>query len=175
MASKDRQGRRQSLRARLALTLLVTASAGLVVAVGAQASTVVDNDTPFSMTITNPCRPADSFLATGMLHTKTTFGQSSGGTTLFSVESNLANVKGVTPLGVRYVVMDSTTSHIVVDEDAMPMNTNLVIKTHWTRQGDDGLPILGDDFYTYIQIGLTINANGTMTADRLSPTSDPCR
>jgi hypothetical protein len=162
------RGRRPSL------AVVATAGLALTLAAGAQASTVVETHTPFSTSVTNPCR-AETFMATGFMHSKTTMVESRSGTTLFSIESNLQDVKGVTLMGVRYVVTETTTSHLLVDPDSGPNNTSLVFKTRFVRQGDDGNPIVGDDFYAYFHVQLTVNANGTMTANRFSSTSDPCQ
>jgi hypothetical protein len=167
-------GTRGRVRARPGLAGVATAAVALTLAAGAQASTVVETHTPFSMSFTNPCR-GEEFMATGFAHSKTTFVESRSGTTLFSIESNLQDVKGVALMGVRYVVTETTTIHFLVDPDGGPNNNSLIFKMRFVRQGDDGNLVVGDDFYAYFHMQLTVNANGTMTANRFSSTSEPCQ
>ena len=153
---------------------IATGVALVLAAVGA-ASTLVETQTPFSMGFTNICR-AEAFTATGFIHTKVTVVQSNGGSTLFSIESNLLGVKAAVPLtGARYVVTETTTNHLLVDPDGGPNNSNLVYKLTFVRQGDDGSLIVGDDFTMYVRLHLTVNPNGTTTADRMESEEQPCR
>jgi hypothetical protein len=159
---------------------VVGATIALTVASAAAATTVVDTHTPLPpMVGENPCRLADTFTLTGFMHSKITFNESNGGSTLFSIESNLQNVKGVTPLGVRYVMTETTTAHLVVDADVVEpeigrSNNTLVFKIKLTRQGEDGL-LLGDDFTMYVHVHTTVNANGIPTATKVEPGQSGCQ
>jgi hypothetical protein len=161
------------MRGRLFGWTIVTAMALVFATVGA-ASTIVETHAPFSATLTNTCR-AETFTATGFIHTKATFVQSNGGSTLFSVESNLQDVKAFALTGARYVVTESTSDHLLIDPENGPNNGNLVFKQKFVRQGDDGSLVLGDDFSAYFRVHMTINSNGTMTVNRMESGNDPCQ
>ena len=63
--------------------------------------------------------------------------------------------------GDKYVVQDVFHDHFVV-KGATEETSEIV--AHFVHVGEDGLPLVGDDFYEYMRSHITANSQGVVTA-----------
>jgi hypothetical protein len=120
------------------------------------------------MAFQNPCT-GELFVGVGFMHTKVTLTLAPN--FHVSAEENLEGVKGTTASGVRYVVPEQTSSHMIIDQDFAPANATVEHMMQFIRQAEDGTFILGDDFFVRIRFHVTINANGDETVSFFDPTA----
>lgn len=151
------------------LAVVVAASAGTVAAEPA-----VTTSQPFSETLFNPCT-GELFLAEGEIHVTTQQSLSADGRLHVTMHSNLQNVKGVgLTSGTRYVVQQVLAEHTNADGDFAPYNTNSNFLEHYIRQSETGSLVPEDDFFFWVRLHLTVNANGITTVERIEMESE-CR
>ena len=144
------------------LAVVAAASAGAVAA-----GPGVTASQPFSQVLFNPCT-GESFLAQGEIHTTTQQSISADGRLHVTMHTNLQNVKGFgLTSGARYVVQQVLAEHTNADGDFAPFNTNSNFLEHYIRQGETGSLLPDDDFFFWIRLHLTVNANGVPTVERI--------
>jgi len=160
-----------SLRA-IAAFLAVAAAFAVPASAGKGDNTVTTQE-PFEEVFDNPCT-GELFVAKGYIHTRTYVDINPDGTTHFSGQSNLQGVEGYTLTGVRYIVQENASNHIIFDSDAAPFNVQGVFRLHFVRVTSDGTINKNDDFVLYIRMHTTINANGVPTATRLEDPQTRC-
>jgi hypothetical protein len=158
----------RSLLAVLLLTLL--GSAALRPAAASPA--VVETREPVTGFVDNPC--TGEFIAIeGFAHYKTHF-DTTGDRTHFSFEVNLQDVRGVAlPSGATYVLISQVSQSFNVSAP-FPAEQTVEISQHLVRQGEDGTLVLEDDLHFKFLFHVTVNANGTMTAEKDEQTVE-CR
>jgi hypothetical protein len=145
---------------------------GLAMPAAAVGASVVETHQPFAEVFDNPCT-GESFVAQGFVHTKVRISEGANGSLHYSAETNLQDMKGVSPTtGARYVVHRQVTEHTNADSEFAPFNTSFNFTEHYVRAGEDGSLILEDDFIVYFRFHLTVNANGTATVQRLESDSE---
>jgi hypothetical protein len=157
-----------------ALSLLVTAVIALPGAASAAVVKTVDTHTPITDLRFNPCT-GESLVVTGFLHSRVYFDVGLDGSTHLVFEFNLENMKAATPSGKTYVVKQDIETHTNAQSDFLPINTEFNSVEHYVRAGETGALIDDDDFYLAFRFHITVNANGTTTANQLSSNDDTCR
>jgi hypothetical protein len=159
----------------LALSLLVTAVIALPGAASAAIVKTVETHTPITEPRTNPCT-GEELVVTGFFHSRVYFDVGLDGSTHFVLEFNLQNMKATAAItGARYVVKQSIETHTNAQSDFLPFNSEFNFVDHYVRVGEDGTLMDDDDFYLAFRSHITVNANGTTTANRLYSTDDTCR
>jgi hypothetical protein len=161
-------------RLRWALLLLVTAALGLPGAASAAIVKTVETHTPLTDARFNPCT-GEPLVITGFFHSRVYFDIGLDGSTHFVLEFNLQNMKATALTGATYVVKESIETHTNAQSDFLPFNTQFNFVEHYVRVGEDRAFVDGDDFYLGFRNHLTVNANGTTTAERLFSNDDTCR
>jgi hypothetical protein len=156
------------------LPLLVTAALALPAAASAAIVKTVETHTPFTEPRFNPCT-GEPLVITGFFHSRVYFDVALDGSTHIVVEFNLQNMKAIAPTGAKYVVKESLETHTNAQFAFIPFNTEFNFVEHYVRRGENGAFVDGDDFYLAFRIHLTVNANGTTTAERLTSNEDTCR
>src|SRR3989442_1407565 len=107
-------------RGRGALVLLAAVAMLALPAYNAAAQPVVlDTHVPFSFGTTNPCT-GEFFSGSGFYHQKVTIETAPN--FHISVEFNIESAQGTTVSGVKYVVDEQQSAHLVVDTDSAPAN-----------------------------------------------------
>jgi hypothetical protein len=156
------------------LVLLAVSTASLVAAptAGADPATVITHE-PFVFTTVSPCT-GESASGAGFLHIKEHIDISPSGDFHGAVELNVESAQAVTVTGARYVLTEAFAAHANIDSDLAPQNLNQEVTAHFTRIGEDGTFILGDDFVLRMRIQFTVNANGVVTVDNVEFTEE-CR
>jgi hypothetical protein len=154
--------------------LVVTAAVALPGVASAAIVKTVDTHTPLTDARFNPCT-LEPLVITGFLHSRVYFDVGLDGSTHFVLESNLENMKATAVSGATYVVKESIETHTNAQSDFLPFNTEFNFVEHYVRQGEDGTLVDGDDFYLAFGNHITVNANGTTTAQRFTSTDDTCR
>jgi hypothetical protein len=148
------------------LPLLGMLLLGLAMPAAAAGASVVETHQPFAELLFNPCTGED-IVAQGFIHSKAHISAGANGSTHYSLEVNLQNVKGVSTTGARYVVVRDLTEHTNADSEFAPFSTHFNFTEHYARLGENGSVIQEDDFLAYFRLHLTVNANGTTTVERL--------
>jgi hypothetical protein len=164
------------MRGRLTGVLaLVLATAFLLPAAASGAIVkTVETHTPLTDARFNPCT-AEPLVITGFFHSRVYFDVSSDGSTHAVLEFNFQNMKATTLTGTTYVVKENVETHTNARSGFVPMNTQFNFVEHYVRRGDTGTFVDGDDFYLAFRMHVTVNANGTVSAQRLESNDDVCR
>jgi hypothetical protein len=132
-------------------------------------------DIPINGPLENPCVPTDVATVTGTAHMKVT-NNSSLDAVKSQIEINFTGVKVTTLTGVRYVsnTQSSDMQHFSFD----PLSPNTQLSGEQTlilnRQGDTGLPVIGDDLRVHVVTHLTVNSMGVPTSQKFDLKSE-CR
>jgi hypothetical protein len=158
------------LRSRAAAITAATLVVGFGAATASAATTTFD--VPVNGAVTNDCT-GEAVVINGTDHMKFTDNSSLAGLKS-QIEANLTGVKGVTLMGVRYV-MNQQTSDMQHAEFDPSGNVQLTVEetTILTRQGEDGSLLTGDDFRLHVVTHLTVS-NGITRADKQDLSAD-CR
>jgi hypothetical protein len=148
---------------RLAALGIVIASA-LAFATAVSADVVMNSNEPWSETPFSDCT-GETVLLEGTVHSVVRFSFSNGRTHIGS-SSSWSALKGTgMTSGARYVETRIENFGGNMDSDVMPMETNTETIQILTRLGEDGAFVMGDDLRVHISAHMTVNANGTVTAD----------
>ena len=159
--------------------LLVTSVIALGMGLGANsvaADSAVVTTTPIAASFTNTCT-GEIVMYTATQHTKVhvvATDQHDQG----AVEVNYQDGKGVTVTGATYI---SKFNAVSVFNSGVDSATTSIIRVteHLTRLKEDPLAVLpaqtGDDLVVTITEKLTVNANGSVTADRPFDVVVECR
>jgi hypothetical protein len=146
--------------------LALTASAG---AAG------INTRTPFTELFDNPCN-GEAFIASGFVHITSDFRVGLDGSLHDRYHLNMEGMTAKTVVGgVKYVVQEEWNVGQNASDDHSTMHH--IQKLHFVRAREDGTVLLGgDDFYFYVHLHMTLNANGTPTAFTMkgSDPDDPC-
>jgi hypothetical protein len=161
-------------RVPVVLLLLVTAALALPAAASGAIVKTVETHTPFTDSRFNPCT-AEPLVITGFLHSRVYFDVDVDGSTHFVLEFNFENMKATTLTGATYVVKEGVQTHTNAQSDFIPFNTQFNFVEQYVRRGESGTFVDGDDFYLAFRMHITVNANGTVTAQRLESNDDVCR
>ena len=152
--SWPRRARGVLVRVMAMATLALTASK-------VSAETIIqDTHVPFSFTAFNSCT-GELFGGTGFFHHKVTLATAPN--SRFHFEANVESAQGTTLSGARYVFNQQGAFHITFDTDSAPANHTAESMQHFTRQGEDGSLVAGDDLYLRFKAHFTINASGVAT------------
>jgi hypothetical protein len=151
----------------VAALLLPTTASGAIVK-------TVETHTPFTDSRFNPCT-GEPLVITGFLHSRVYFDVGLDGSTHFVLEFNFQNMKATTLSGATYVVKQGVQTHTNARSDFIPFNTQFNFVEQYVRRGELGTFVDGDDFYLAFRAHITVNANGTVTAQRLESNDDVCR
>lgn len=161
-------------RLRVVLLLVVTAALALPAAASGAIVKTVETHTPFTASRFNPCT-AEPLVIAGFLHSRVYFDVDVDGSTHFVLEFNFENMKATSPTGATYVVKEAVQTHTNAQSDFIPFNTQFNSVEHYVRRGDDGTLVGDDDFYLGFRMHVTVNANGTVSVQRLESNDDVCR
>jgi hypothetical protein len=130
----------------------------------------VTSVTPLAGTGVNPCT-GDLITYQGSLHTKAHAAIDLEGREHVSLELNTQDLHGLTPAGIRYVLLENRVISLNYTFDPptfAPAEANVVLIHHLVRQGEVDPPlVLEDDFYLMVLAHITINAKGVVTVNRL--------
>jgi hypothetical protein len=132
-------------------------------------------DIPVAGIVENPCVPTDVITVNGTAHMKVT-DNSSLAAVKSQIEFNFTGVKATTLTGVRYVNNTQSSDMQHFDFDPLSPNTQLTFEQTeiMNRQGDNGLPVIGDDLRVHVVTHLTVNSKGVPTSQKFDINSD-CR
>jgi hypothetical protein len=161
------------MRARFFLGVIGAAVSAVVLAASAGA-TGTNTRTPFTTIFENPCTE-EVFTASGFVHVTSDFTVGPDGSLHDRYHLNLEGItaRGLVS-GVKYVVQEEWNVGTNAHDDQMTMHH--VYKQHFVRAREDGIAVLGgDDFYVYVHLHMTLNANGTPTAFTMNTEEEPCR
>jgi hypothetical protein len=147
--------------------LLPTAASGAIVK-------TVETHTPLTDSRFNPCT-GEPLVITGFFHSRVYFDVDLDGSTHFVLEFNLENMKATALTGATYVVKEGVQTHTNAGSEFVPFNNEFNFVEHYVRRGEDGTLVDGDDFYLGFRTHVTVNANGTTTAQRMESNDDVCR
>jgi hypothetical protein len=150
----------------------VIALSALTAAGGAAAGPAISQTAPFTFMGDNLCT-GEPIAGTGELHTEINENLSSSGTIQSHMNVRLDGLKAIGTLsGKTYVVQDTENHEFVIagetSEDTYDMTA------HFIRVGEDGLLILGDDFYMSFKTHITANAAGVQSF-HVDASDQPCR
>jgi hypothetical protein len=139
----------------------------------ALADTVVNQTIPFTGTSYNDC--TDELVAVeGQLHIVTRTSVS-GSRVHTGVAMHSTGVKGTALVsGARYVEMDVENQETNFSTDFAPSEFTYERTHNLTRLGEDGSFVSGDDLRVHVIAHMTVNANGTVTANK-TDTDIECR
>ena len=161
------------MKALRAGALLGSLACALAVAAPAVAA-AFEERTPAAMTLYNPCR-GETFVVNGILHTVAQVDFRADG---FVHVENHMNFEGMTAqslvTGYAYVVDQNENDMTNAADGFAPFESSFDFREHFIRLGEDGLPVLGDDWYAYFHLHETINANGVPVTEINSADAD-CR
>jgi hypothetical protein len=158
---------------------LVFGCIALVGATGATAGPAVTTSMQFDYTASNPCAAGELFAGTGTIHMTLAENESTSAMleSQWSVHIDGLKAATVAPFPPkRYVVQDTFDHSFGFDEtDGAPSRDTFQMTAHYIRQGEDGMLILGDDFYARFFAHVTANANGQLTAFNVDAPEVSCR
>lgn len=151
--------------------VIVAVVTALALATSAGA-TAVESKAPWTAMFENPCT-GELVIASGIIHTvaNVTFG--TDGSLHDQYHVNLDGVTATGALtGAKYTVQEQWNVGTNADEDHS--TTHHIFRQQYVRTGNVATP-LGDDFYIYFHLHITMNANGQMTAFKIDSQEEPCR
>ena len=152
------------MRIRRWTACMVVAGVALGTGAATASAETITFDVPVSGFVTS-CTGEAVFIE-GTMHVKST-GKVSVAGTKSQTEMNLTGVKGTTATGVRYVLNQQSSDMQHAEFDVLGNVQATYEQTDiLTRQGETGLPMLGDDLRLHLLIHLTINGNGVPTAQK---------
>jgi hypothetical protein len=129
------------------------------------ADVTFNSNEPYMETAFNSCTE-ESVDLEGTVHTVVRFSVSNGRTHMGG-SSSFSALKGIAlPSGARYVEtkIENLGGNFDSDDFAPAETTTETIQI-LTRLGEDGTFVDGDDLRVHISAHMTVNANGTVTAD----------
>jgi hypothetical protein len=168
LASPRRAGR---LRIACVAAVLALGAATVIDATDAAAGPAFTQTTPMTYMGTNTCT-GEAFLGSGNMHFTLSENLSASGALQHHLNARIDGLQAVTLNGKKYVVQDTFNHEFVfsgADEETFD------VTVHYIRVGEDGMFILGDDFYEYLRTHITANANGMVTASKVSTNDVPCQ
>lgn len=161
------------MRPRLILGVIGAVVAALAVATGA-AAVGTSTRTPITEPLTNPCT-GEPIVAQGFVHITSDVTFTADGRVHDRYHLNMEGMTAKTVTGVKYVVHEQWNQATNAHDDQATVQH--VFRQHFVRAREDGTFVLGDDFYVYFHMHVTLNANGTPTAFWIEPEEevDPCQ
>ncbi len=145
---------------------------GLLAVAAAGATTTLNQTIPFTTTAFNQC--TDELVAVrGNLHTTSRLTVS-GDRIHTGVTVHFTGVRGTTPAGALYTMMDVENQQSNFSTDFAPSEFTAERTMNLTRLGEDGAFVDGDDLRVHVIAHMTVNANGVITADKFDARAD-CR
>jgi hypothetical protein len=144
----------------------------LIGATGAAAGPAFNQTAPFPFVGDNLCT-GEPITGSGQLHTEINENLSASGTLQSHVNVRLDGLKAVGTLSGRTYVVQSTENHEFVFSGQTSEET-YDLTAHFVRVGEDGLLILGDDFYMSFKTHITANAAG-LQSFHVDVSDQPCR
>lgn len=151
--------------------LLVIAAGALIAVTCASADPAVATSSKITWGGFNTCR-GEAFDGTGTLHFLLSNNLSASGAISSDLESWIDGLTAVTVTGQKYVANTLDRDQFTISGAAQFSFDSVA---HFVRVGEDGNPVLGDDFYEFLRTHVTVNANGVITDFSVDTSDQPCQ